>query len=112
MVYRPLRYEQIMMAGTAHDVRARRMFGGMGIYSGEKMFALLVGDEVGFKLSPEDVAEALGIPGAALMRNAETGAPLNGYVKMPKSILDDMDRFMLWMERSCSFVRRKAATLH
>ena len=31
MVYRPLRYEQMMRAAEAYDVRARRMFGGMGI---------------------------------------------------------------------------------
>ena len=31
MVYRPLRYEQMMRAAEAYDVRARRMFGGMGV---------------------------------------------------------------------------------
>jgi TfoX/Sxy family transcriptional regulator of competence genes len=37
MVYRPIRYEQMMRAAEGYDVRARRMFGGMGIYTGEKM---------------------------------------------------------------------------
>ena len=58
MVYRPLRYEQMMRAAEAHDVKARRMFGGMGVYTGEKMFAFLVGEEVGFKLAPDDLAQA------------------------------------------------------
>ena len=53
MVYRPLRYEQMMRAAEAYDVRARRMFGGMGVYTGEKMFAFLVGE--GFGLSLMDV---------------------------------------------------------
>jgi TfoX/Sxy family transcriptional regulator of competence genes len=29
------------------------MFGGMGVYTGEKMFAFLIGEEIGFKLAPE-----------------------------------------------------------
>ncbi|RYG33040.1 hypothetical protein EON81_19210, partial [bacterium] len=67
LAYRPMRYEQMMQAAAAYDVRARRMFGGMGIYTGEKMFAFLLDDEVGFKLAPDHVCEALDIPGAGPM---------------------------------------------
>ncbi|HWA84415.1 MAG TPA: TfoX/Sxy family protein, partial [Fimbriimonadaceae bacterium] len=64
MVYRPIRYEQMMRAAEAYDVRARRMFNGMGVYTGEKMFAVWVGEDIGLKLGPEDLEEAMLLPGA------------------------------------------------
>ena len=108
MVYRPLRYEQIMKAAEAYDVRARRMFGGMGVYTGEKMFAFLIGEDIGFKLCPEDLEEALLLPGAGPMRPDKDAEPMREYVKMPKSVLDNMEQFMVWLERSAAYARRKA----
>ncbi|MGV3616663.1 MAG: TfoX/Sxy family protein [Fimbriimonas sp.] len=107
MVYRPLRYEQMMRAAEAYDVRARRMFGGMGVYTGEKMFAFLVGEEIGLKLSPEDCEKAMELPGAGPMRPDAEAEPMREYVKMPKSILDDRDSFLYWVERSAIYARRK-----
>lgn len=109
MVYRPLRYEQMMRAAEAHDVKARRMFGGMGVYTGEKMFAFLVGEEVGFKLCPDDMATALEIPGAGPLRPAKDAEPMREYVKMPKDILDSVEQFSFWMERSLGYAQRKMA---
>ena len=107
MVYRPLRYEQMMRAAEAHDVKARRMFGGMGVYTGEKMFAFLVGEEVGFKLCPDDCAAAMAIPGAGPLRPEKDAAPMREYVKMPKEVLDNVEDFSLWMERSLGYAQRK-----
>jgi DNA transformation protein and related proteins len=109
MVYRPLRYEQMMRAAEAHDVKARRMFGGMGIYTGEKMFAFLVGEEVGFKLGPDDLSAAMSIPGAGPLRPAKDAEPMREYVKMPREILDNVEQFMFWMDRSLGYAQRKMA---
>lgn len=110
MVYRPLRYEQMMKAAEGLDVRARRMFGGMGVYTGEKMFAFLVNAEIGLKLSPEDAAEAMQLKGSDVMRPDAQSEPLRGYVKMPKSVLDNFDCFCRWVDRSATFVQEKAST--
>jgi DNA transformation protein len=107
MVYRPLRYEQMMRAAEAYDVRARRMFGGMGVYTGEKMFAFLVGEDIGLKLAPEDYEQALTLPGAGPMRPDKDAEPMREYVKMPKEVLDDRDSFLAWVERSAGYARRK-----
>jgi|GEM_PF-361308 len=107
MVYRPLRYEQIMRAAESYDVRARRMFGGMGVYTGEKMFAFLVGEDIGLKLCPEDYETALTLPGAGPMRAEKDSEPMREYVKMPREILDDRDSFVNWVERSAGYARRK-----
>ncbi|HEY3780435.1 MAG TPA: TfoX/Sxy family protein [Fimbriimonadaceae bacterium] len=109
-VYRPIRYEQMMRAAEGYDVRARRMFGGMGIYTGEKMFAFLVGEEIGLKLSPVDVQEALTIPGAEPLRPDPAAEPMREYVRMPREVLDNYDKFIYWVERSAAYARQK--TLH
>jgi DNA transformation protein len=107
MVYRPLRYEQMMRAAEAYDVRARRMFGGMGVYTGEKMFAFLVGEDIGLKLSPGDLEEAMRIPGAGPLIPEPDAEPMKEYVKMPREILDNYETFTVWVERSASYARNK-----
>jgi len=107
MVYRPLRYEQMMKAAEPFDVRARRMFNGMGVYTGEKMFAFLVGEDIGLKLSPEHREEALNLPGAELLRTEAAAAPMPDYVRMPKNVLDNYDLFLHWVERSAEYAQTK-----
>ncbi len=97
----------MMRAAEAYDVRARRMFGGMGVYTGEKMFAFLVGEDIGLKLCPEDYAAALTMPGAGPMKPDKDSEPMREYVRMPREILDDREKFLAWVERSACYARRK-----
>lgn len=110
MIYRPLRYEQMMRAAESYDVRARRMFGGMGIYTGERMFAFLIGEDIGLKLSPDDIAEAMVLPGAGPLKPAPDAEPMKDYVRMPRSVLDNYEEFIQWVERSVSFAQRRMAS--
>jgi TfoX/Sxy family transcriptional regulator of competence genes len=103
MVYRPLRYEQMMKAAEGMDVRARRMFDGMAIYSGEKMFAYLVGEDIGLKLSPDDREAALTLDGSEPLRAAPNAEPMKEYVRMPKSVLDNYDSFLSWVRKSADY---------
>lgn len=107
MVYRPLRYEQMMKAAENYDVRARRMFGGMGIYTGEKMFAFLHGDEIGLKLGEDDRTAAMELEGALPLIPEEGAEPMREYVQMPHEILDNYDRFIEWVEKSAAYALRK-----
>lgn len=107
MVYRPVRYEQMMQAAESYDVRARRMFNGMGIYTGEKMFAFLYESEIGLKLSPEDHAEMMQLPGAGPLQPDPNCDPMREYVKLPKDVLDNYDSFVDWVNRSAGYVRKK-----
>jgi DNA transformation protein and related proteins len=111
MVYRPLRYEQIMQAADAYEVRARRMFGGMGIYTGERMFAFLLGEEVALKLAPDDYSNAMNLPGAGVMRPEPDAEPMREYVTMPKAILDNSDEFLVWLEKSAEYVKNRGARI-
>jgi len=107
MVYRPVRYEQMMKAAESFDVRARRMFDGMGVYTGEKMFAFLVGEDIGLKLCPEDLEQALTLPGAELLRTEPNAEPMKEYVRMPKQVLDCYSDFMYWVTKSANYAQSK-----
>lgn len=107
MAYRPSRYEQVMRASEQYDARARRMFGGMGVYTGEKMFAILVDDDVSLKLSPDDRAEALELSGAQLFRPEPDAAEMPEYVVMPRYVLDDDSKFTEWVRKSAEYARCK-----
>lgn len=96
-----------MRAAEAFDVRARRMFAGMGIYTGEKMFAYLYDEEIGLKLSPDDLAQAMSIPGASPLRPDPNADPMPQYVKMPREVLDNYDTFTIWVQRSADYARNK-----
>lgn len=108
MVYRPLRYEQMMKAAESLDVRARRMFNGMGVYTGEKMFAFLYEAEIGLKLCPDDLETVMAMPGAGPLRPDPDGEPMREYVLLPRAITDDMTAFCEWVQRSAAYVRKKA----
>lgn len=103
MVYRPIRYEQMMKAAEGMEVRARRMHTGMAVFSGEKMFAYLVGEDIGLRLSPEDRQRALTIPGAELLRTDPQAEPMKEYVRMPKDVLDNYESFVGWVRRSAEY---------
>lgn len=97
-----------MRAAETYDVRARRMFGGMGVYTGEKMFAFLIGDDIGLKLSPEDLCEAMQLPGAGPLKPDPDMEPMREYVRMPREVLDNYEIFMIWVERSATYAINKA----
>ena len=111
MVYRPIRYEQMMKAAESFDVRARRMAHGMGIYTGECMFAFLLDDEIGLKLHPEDIINALALPGAELFRTSASAEPMKEYVKIPKQILDNYEVFVEWVHKSANYVQSRSVSL-
>jgi len=97
-----------MKASEIYDARARKIFGGMGIYTGEKMFAILEEDLVSFKLSPEDREKALTLDGAYVFKPAEEGhSEMPEYIVMPPNILDDDAKFQGWLIKSAEYVRSK-----
>jgi TfoX/Sxy family transcriptional regulator of competence genes len=93
----------MMKAAEGLDVRARRMFDGMAVYSGEKMFAYLVGEDVGLKLSPKDRKKALSLDGAELLKASPDAEPMKEYVRMPQDILNNYDQFVNWVQKSADY---------
>jgi DNA transformation protein len=87
-------------------VRARSMFGGVGIYSGELFFALIDEDTVYFKVDdsnrPDFVARGMrpfqpGGPGSETMQ----------YYEVPPDLLEDVEALRSWVEKAVAVARRR-----
>lgn len=81
-------------------VRARRMFGGYGIYSGDVMFALVADDTLYLKADDENRAdfEARGLP--PFMYDKGGRLVKMSYYLAPDDIMEDRDEAVQWARRA------------
>ena len=95
--YRIFVLEQLNRA--APPVRARAMFGGVGLYAGEVFFALIANDVVYF--STDDASrpdfESLGM---TPFRPFDEHGPVMSYYQLPEEILEEPERLRQWAERA------------
>ena len=86
-------------------IRARNMFGGVGIYGGEFFFALIDDDTLYFKVDestrPEFEARGMG-PFQPYGEDGET----MGYYRVPDDLLEDAEILGQWAEKAISVARR------
>jgi DNA transformation protein len=81
-------------------VRPRRMFGGVGLYHGERFFALLADDTLYFKVDDSN-------RGDYLSRGMEPFRPFPdeperamGYYRVPVDVIEDAESLVAWARRS------------
>lgn len=89
-------------------VRAKRMFGGVGIYSGDLFFALLDDDRMYFKVDDTNRPdyEALG---QGPFDPFKDGVRLMQYYEVPADIVEDPDELRPWMDKALEVARRARA---
>lgn len=87
-------------------IRARSMFGGVGIYAGELFFALLANDTLYLKVDDSNRPdfEALGM-GPFLPYGDERDKMQ--YYELPADLLDDPDALRPWAEKSIEVAAKK-----
>jgi DNA transformation protein and related proteins len=89
-------------------VRARSMFGGVGIYAADVFFALIADDAVYLKVDdsnrPDFEARGMG-PFRPYGEEGET----MGYYELPGDVLEDPEALRPWAEKAISVARRKKA---
>jgi DNA transformation protein len=89
-------------------IRARPMFGGVGIYSGDLFFALIADDTVYFKADestrPEFEARGMG----PFRPFGEEGGTMQ-YYQLPEDLLEDPDALRPWAEKAVAIARRSKA---
>ena len=96
------------LSRVVQRVRARRMFGGVGIYSGEVFFALIADDTVFFKVDDTTRADFES-------RQMEPFRPygLEGevmqYYQVPDDLLEDVEALRPWAEKALAAAARKPA---
>lgn len=78
------------------EIRARRMFGGYGIYHGGLMFGL-VADDVLYLKADEQSAERFRQQGLDQFEYVKNGKPMKmSYFMAPETIFDDPDEAAEW----------------
>ncbi len=87
------------MLGDFGPVRARRMFGGYGIYRGDIFFAIVVDDTLYIKADDKTRAlfEDKGLPRFVYKRQGKDCSM--SYYMAPEEALEDRDELYYWAEK-------------
>ena len=93
------------LSRVAAPIRARRMFGGVGIYGGDLFFALIAGDTLYFKTDPSTRPdfEARGM--LPFRPGGDAGGTMS-YHAVPEEVLEDPDALREWASRALDVARR------
>lgn len=86
-------------------VRARRMFGGVGLYARELFFALLAEDTMYFKTDSSTKQEFESRGMRPFQPFGEEGASMR-YHQVPEEILEDRVALKQWAERAIGVAKR------
>ena len=86
-------------------LHARRMFGGVGLYSGELFFGIVAFDRLWFKVDDSNRAdyEARGMGPFQPFPNRPTTM---SYFEVPIDLLDDAEELRVWAMRSVAIARQ------
>ena len=89
-------------------IRARRMFGGVGIYSRDQFFALIADDTLYFKVDASTRAE-FEARGMGPFRPFGESHGTMQYYQLPEDVLEDPDVLRLWAEKALDIARKTPA---
>jgi len=91
--------------GSIRELSHRKMFGGVGLYSGEWFFGVMDNDTLFFKVDDETrpkykkrkMPAFAPIPGAPAME---------GYYQVPPSVIEDADEMASWAREAIAVSQR------
>lgn len=89
---------------VASGVRGRKMFGGVGIYSGEIFFALVAYDRLWFKVDDSNRGD-FETRGMKPFQPFPDRPMTMSYYELPPDLLDDSDNLRVWAARSIAIAR-------
>ncbi len=87
-------------------VRARGMFGGVGIYAGELFFALIDDDTLYFKVDDSNRPDFTARGMEPFRPFGEDGETM-GYYEVPADLVDDPEALRPWAEKAIAVSGRK-----
>jgi DNA transformation protein len=102
--FRDFALEQL--ARIAPAVRSRRMFGGVGIYSGDAFFALIDADVLYLKADAKTRDEFVAA-GMQPFRPFGDDTPSLQYYAIAGDLLEDTEALAPWVEKALAAARRK-----
>ena len=89
-------------------VRAKSMFGGVGIYADELFFALIADDTLYLKVDDTNRAD-FEARGMGPFRPYGEGGEVMQYYQVPDDALEDPDALRSWAEKAMAVAGRKKA---
>ena len=90
---------------VAPGIRARSMFGGVGIYSGELFFALIDDDTIYLKVDAGNRADFEAIGMGPFRPFGEEGEVMQ-YYEVPAELLEGGEQLGSWVEKAIEVARR------
>ena len=96
---RYLEYVLEQLAGLG-DVSPRRMFGGVGLYSGVLFFGLIDDDTLFFKTDASNSAEYQSRRMPRFMPPANRPVGPMGYHQVPADVIEDAELLVAWARKS------------
>jgi DNA transformation protein len=88
------------------DVRARAMFGGIGLYTGELFFALIDNDTLYLKVDDTNRAD-FEARGLGPFRPFGPEGEVMQYYELPTDLLEDPESLQPWIDKAVEVARRK-----
>lgn len=104
--YREFVLEQL---GCVAPVTFRKMFGGVGVYSGGFFFALMDDDSLYFKVDDTNRKD-FEARGMGPFMPFGDDSHVMGYYEVPAEVLEDGDELRAWMTRAVDVARAKAGS--
>jgi DNA transformation protein and related proteins len=90
--------------GALPALSTRRMFGGLGLYSGEWFFALIDDDVLFFKVDDANRNDYTSRGMKAFM--PFPGQPSLGYFQVPEDVIEEAEELTRWARRSVEVAQR------
>jgi DNA transformation protein len=101
--FRAFALEQLQR--TIPDVRARSMFGGVGVYAGDLFFGLMDDDILYFKVDDSNRGR-FEERGMGPFRPYGDGGEVMQYYEVPADVLEDVDLLASWVEASVAVAKK------
>jgi DNA transformation protein len=101
--FRAFALEQLQR--TIPDVRARSMFGGVGVYAGDLFFGLMDDDILYFKVDDSNRGR-FEERGMGPFQPYGDGGEVMQYYEVPADVLEDVDLLASWVEASVAVARK------
>jgi DNA transformation protein len=90
---------------VASNIRARNMFGGVGIYAGDYFFALIADDTLYFKVDDSTRPTYLA-RGMEPFRPYGEGGEVMQYYAVPEDLVEDPETLNSWMTEAIAVAHR------
>lgn len=99
------------LLADVEGVRARAMFGGHGVYKDDLMFAIIVEDELYFKVGAGNRKDFESVGSEPFVYRAKGNKRVAmSYWKLPSDVMDDREALLVWTEKAVRVARAAAKT--